>query len=172
MALESFFSLTPLQPRVSTYDAANPDGPYAFASLYTYGGYMRASSPNRIGDQSNNDEIIVGWNPVALTEQTIGDVVDDVYRRCAIRVYLNVSNVSTKNQLLLLFGLRDITGVPSAQFFVNTDWVRTEELAGEEQVAMLMDCPASNFWTQVYVRLASPNYYASMGFKGVEGYLL
>ena len=172
MALESFFSLTPLQPYVSTYDAANPNAPHAAAYLTTYGGFTYGYGPYSIRNQSRQDEIILGFDPVALTDQTIGNLADDVYRRCVIRVYFNVSNVSTKNQLMLLLALRGNGGNPSAQFFVGADLMRTEELAGEEQVAILMDCSGSNFSSTVYVRLASPIYWARMGFQGVECYLL
>ncbi len=172
MALQPFFSLTPSNPYVNSYDAANPSAPYAYAGVTSFGGVTTVSSPYRLGDQNTNDEIILGYNPVDLSDQSIGSTIDDLYRRCTIYVYLTGTNVTTANQYLLLFALRRDAGSVSAQFFVGADLVRTEQLSGDEQVAILFDTPGSGIYTYIYVRLASPDYYARMGFQGMECYLL
>ena len=170
MALQPFFSLTPLSSYAHTYDAANPAAPYTLAYLNSFGG---ATGPGwrDLAYQYNNDEIIVGYDPVDLTDQTIGIVVNDVYRRCSILIRFVGNNVSTENQYLLLFALHGLEA-SAAQFFVGADWVRTEPLSRDEQVAILLDCPGSGVYTHVCVRLASAYHYAAMGFKGMDCYLL
>lgn len=170
--LQPFFSLTPLDPYHHTYGMGDPQAPYAQASLYSYGGYTSASHSYWLSDQHSSDEIILSDDPVELADQAIGSVPDDLYRRCTIRLCFTGWNVSTKNQYLLLLALRGIRQSPTAQFFVGTDFVRAEELSGDETVAILLDCPGPNRTTEIYVRLASPVQWATMGFKGVDCYLL
>ena len=174
MAVNPFFSLTPTNPYVLTYDGANPTNPYASATLYTYGGITLGNSPSfRLSTQAANDEIFLGFNPVNPTQDlTITDIVNDVYNRSCAQFYFTGVNVSTENQYLLLFSLRAVYGSPTAQFFVGTDLVSTEALNGEEQVAVLLDCPGNNVWMSVYVRVAGPTYYTSMAIKGMDCFLL
>ncbi len=172
MALQPFFSLTPSRPQAFTYDSANPSAPYASGYLASFGGFTSFASPYRLGDQNTNDEIIVGYDPVDLADQTIGSLINDLRRRCTIQVYFVGYNVTTANQYLLLFALRRVWGSVSAQFFVGADLVRTEQLSGDEQVAILMDTPGSGVTVHVYVRLASPDFFAIMGFQGMDCYLL
>jgi hypothetical protein len=172
MTLQPFFSLTPLNPYDYTYNAAQPNAPYASAHLSSYGGVSFHYAPYRLPDQHSSDEILLGYDPVDLTDQTISNFVTDGYRRNTLRFYLYGYNVSTENQYLLLFSLRYRGGTPSVQFFVGTELVRIEELDGEEQVAILMDVPGNGVGTAVFVRLASSDYYSMFGFKGMDCYLL
>jgi hypothetical protein len=172
MTLAPFFSLTPLNPQDYTYDAAQPNAPYASAYMFSFGGMTKYYNPYRLADQHNNDEINLGYDPVDPTDQTISNIVNDVYRRSALQISFYGYNVSTENQYLLLFSLRSMYGTPSAQFFVGTELVRIEELSGEEQVAILLDVPGNAVYTTVYVRLASTAFTASMGLKGMDCYLL
>ena len=115
----------------------------------------------------------MAYNPVDPTDQTITNLVSDIYGRCCVNISIKGTNVSTENQYLLLFGLRGIFGEPTAQFFVGTDLVNTEVLSSrDEQVAILLDCPGSNVDVQVYVRLASAQWYGTIGIKGVDCFLL
>ncbi len=172
MALQTFFSLTPKSPRVNSYNSANPTAPYVNAYLYSYGGITFSSGYWTLAGQYNNDEIIVGYDPVGLNEQTISNTINDIYRRCVIRIYFYGKNVSTENDYMLLFALRGIGGNPNAQFFIGSDLVRTEPLTADEQVPILIPCPGDGIGIKVYIRLASDSYYARMGFKGVDCYLL
>ena len=171
MSLNPFFSLTPNNPYVHTYDAANPNVPYASGYLYSYGGHSARFSPYRLPDQSTNDEIIVGTDPVAPGDQTINSVSDDFYRRCTIYAFFYGNNVATDNQYLLLAQLNGLSAA-TAQFFVGTELVREEAISGEEQVAVLMDVPGNGVAVYFYIRLASTYHYARMGFKGLDCYLL
>jgi len=172
MALEPFFSLSPLHPKVYTYNASKPNEPYTSAYLNSYGSIMFTNPPYRLTDQHSNDELILGCDPVDPADQTFADLVTSFYRRNAIRFVFYGYNVSTENQYLLLFSLRKITGTPIVQFFAGTTLVRSEELSGEEQVAILMDVPGNNLWVSVVLRLAAPDYYSMFGFKGMDCYLL
>jgi hypothetical protein len=172
MTLTPFFSLTPLNPRAYTYDASQPDAPYASGYLWSYGGFSSYYYPHRLANQYSNDELFLGKDPVDPTDQTIGNIVTDVYRRSALLFYFGGSNVSTENQFLLLFSLSSPTATPIAQFFVGTELVRSEEVTGEEQVAILLDVPGNGISTHLFVRLASTNFYSVLGFKGMDCYLL
>lgn len=172
MALETFFSLTPNSPQVCTYNPSNPNAPYTYAHLYSYGGNTKYYGDYRLAGQYNNNEIILGYDPVGLSEQTITNWRNDVARRNAIYFNFYQRNVSSENQFLLLLALRGLDGNPNAQFFIGTDLIRTEPLAGDERVAILMDCLPGDTIVHVYVRLASDTYWAGMGFKGVDCYLL
>jgi hypothetical protein len=172
MTLQPFFSLTPLNPSAYTYSAAQPGAPYAHASMYSYGGVSFPYAPYRLTDQYSSDELVLGFDPVDPADQTIGNYYTTVYSRNAIRFSFYGTNVSTENQYLLLFALRGLNGTPIVQFFVGTTLVRSEELSGEEQIAILMDVPGDYVYTQVNLRLASSVSYSMFGFKGMDCYLL
>lgn len=171
MALQPLFSLTPRSPRAYTYNPAAPDAPYGAGSLYSFGGFTD-SGTRTLSDQFNNDEILLGFDPVDPGDQTLASRVDDLFRHCGIYIAFWGANVSTDNQYLLLLAFRRAQGIPTAQFFVGSDMVRTEELSGDETVGILLDTPGSGIHTAIYVRLASPSYATVMGFKGMDCYLL
>ena len=171
-ALQPFFTLSPSSPQDNTYNAANATAPYGLGQLYCFGIYTGYTTPKRFSDQYAANEVILGYDPVALTDQAISDVPNDVYRRPSLRIDFRGYNVNTGNQYLLLLALRRVQGTPTAQIFVNTSLVDTEELSGDEQMAVLLDCPGDGIATTVYVRLASHYYWSQMAFKGVDCYLL
>ena len=109
MSLNPLFSLTPNNPLAYTYDAANPNARYAIGYLTAFGGLSSANSPYRLQDQSANDEIIVGYDPVAPGDGTINSLSDDFYRRCTIYGYFSATNVATDNQYLLLAQLHGLS---------------------------------------------------------------
>ena len=172
MCINTFLTLSPLAPYAYTYDPAKPGAPYGFGGLYFFGGYVGDDFPYRLADQYNADEVVLGFDAVAISDQSITNVVTDVYRRSAMRLQFRGTNVSTENQYLLIFHLRSGFGNPHAQFFVGTDLVRTEEIIGEQQVALLVDVPGNLSWLTVYVRLAADSPYSGLGIKGVDIYLL
>ena len=65
----------------------------------------------------------------------------------------------------LLFAIRSYLGSPTAQFFVGTELVRSEEVNGKEQVALLLDAPGDNIPVYVFVRFASISPYEALGFQ-------
>jgi hypothetical protein len=169
MALEPFFSLTPLNPRTFTYDPSKPDEPYAIASMDCYGVMSLNHDPNRLADQYRNNELLLGYNPVDPADQTMDT---EFYRQNVVRFVFVATKVSTDNQYLLLFSLRGVIGPPIIQFFAGASLVRSEELSGEEQVANLMDVPGDRVTTQVYLRLASSVCTIAFWMKGMDCYLL
>lgn len=176
MSLEPFFSLSPLSPYAYTYDAANSNNPYAFAELITFGGFTLSYTPRRLADQHSNDQILLEYDPVPQTDQSIASYVDDFYRHCTARVLFRGTNVSTANQYLLVFRLARDFGAPIAQFFVGTQFVRAEALTASpyDDIAILLDTPGDDVWVTTFVRLAVAGAGASHGFffKGVDCYLL
>ena len=180
MTLNPFFSLSANVPFHNSYNAASPGAAYAAAGLASYGGITYWFSPYRLSDQEADDEIVFAHDPVTLLDQSITSIQDDVRRHCALYINFTGFNVSTSNQYLVVLGLSGFqgsplggnTGLPTAQIFVNMSLVRTEELDGQEQIAVLMDCPGNAIPTIVLVRMASANTWARMHFKGVQGYVL
>jgi hypothetical protein len=167
-------SLSPNTELGNTYDPANPSASYGTGWLACFGvthGWGGWSAGWSIAEQSANDETLLGYSVVELADQTISDLETDVYGRSCLRIIFRERNVSTEKQYLMLFALRGI-GSPTAQFFVNGTLVDTEEVGSNEQVAILFDCPGDDVWTTVYVRVASSSYNATIGFSGVDIYLL
>ena len=124
--------------------------------------------------QNANDEIFIGGPNVPTSDVTITTPAD--WRSHSyIRVRFYGHNVSTENQYLLLYSLRRVVpGYPTtAQFFVGNNLVDTQEIVGDDQVAILLDCPGGGvFLPDIIVRLASDTTWATMGFKGVDCFLL
>ena len=177
MPLVPFFSLSALNPWEYTYSPANLNAPWANANIAaTYGGVVSYQSPFRLADQHGSDQILLGLDPVPETNQTITNLYDDIYRRCALVVGFTGYGVSTANQYLLVFRLARQVGSPIAQFFVGTQFVLAEALTQSpyDDVAILLDTPGDAVLVRVVVRLAGPgtgNYHGFF-FKGVDCYLL
>jgi hypothetical protein len=172
MALEPFFSLSAAKPYVNTYNSANPTAPYCRAYLYQFGMVSMYPSSWRLSAQLNNDELIMGYDAVPLADQNLYSE-GHPYKQCVTRIYFHVYNVTTENQFLLMSQLRGIQGTPTAQFFVGSDLVDTEEILGIEQHAILMECPSGPTASiSTYIRLASPSWSAAMALKGIDCYLL
>ena len=175
MSLDPFFSLSPLTPRVNTYDASNPGAPWVGAYLSTYGGYTYHYGIGTLGSHHANNEILIARDPVSTNDQTITSTIDFT-KRCSAYVQWLGYNVDVTNQYLLIFRLaRWAYQVSTAQFFVGTQFVRDEELTSvpHDDVAILLDCPGPG-GVYCVVRLAEPNEYTSTGFffKGVDCYLI
>ncbi|MCK5280742.1 MAG: hypothetical protein KAK04_19450 [Cyclobacteriaceae bacterium] len=172
--LNPSFEISPLSPSYSGYDPATPNGPYANAYLYTYGGITMHYGNWPLQSQYNNDEIIIGYNPVSLSDtNNITNFSDQIHRKCSIVLNTYLYNVLADSQLLIVFGFRNIQSNSHLQFFVGTDLVRTEIIDGTEQIAILLDHPGGiNPYIYIYARLASNNYYSAVGFSGATGYII
>ncbi|MHC4956301.1 MAG: hypothetical protein ACYTGZ_20865 [Planctomycetota bacterium] len=175
MSLDPFFSLTPRSPQYNGYNPSAPTEPYAYAYLYAYGVHTYSGSGLSLEEQHANDELMVAYNPVLDSNQTVAGYGDDVRRRSAVLVSLRGINVSTVNQYLLVFRLAKRIGSPIAQIFMGTQFVRAETLTASpyDDIAILVDVPGNEVWTFPIVRLATTtNEYRGFLFKGVDGYLL
>ena len=172
--LNPSFEISPLSPSYSGYDPATPNGPYAYSEFSTFGGLIMPYGNWPLQSQYNNDEIIIGYNPVSLSDtNNITNVIDQIYRKCSIALFTRLYNVPTDSQLLIVFGFKRYGGNPQLQFFVGTDLVRTEIIDGTEQIAILLDHPGTtNPYIQIYARLASNNYYSAVAFSGASGYII
>jgi hypothetical protein len=174
MSLEPLFSLSPLSPKVYTYNAADPKAPFASAYIETFGGVTGYAGPRTFSDQHSNDQILLANDPVPETDQTITNVWDDIYRRSGVALIFYGSNVSTVNQYLLVFRLASYWNTtPTAQFFVGTSLVRAEALTQSpyDKISILLDTPGNNSLVYTYVRLAGTTANGFL-FKGVDCYLL
>ena len=175
MSCDPFFSLSPLNPQAYTYDAANPDDPYANASLYATGVFHGAWVPLSMSDQYNNDQSLLYLNPALDTDQAINSLEDDVFRKCAVRTSISASNIGAARQYLLVFRLKIYSGSPIAQFFIGNQFVREEAITQSpyDDVAILLDAP-DEAGLHATVRLAAPDNTPNHGFffMGLTCFLL
>lgn len=175
MSCDPFFSLSPLNPQAYTYDAANPDDPYANASLYATGVFHGEFAPRSLSDQYNNDQSLLFLNPVLDADQAINSLEDDVYRKCTVRTYIYGTNIGAARQYLLVFRLKTQNGSPIAQFFIGNQFVREEAITQSpyDDVAILLDAP-ENQSIYATVRLAAPDNtpYHGFFFMGLTCFLL
>ena len=176
MSLDPFCSLSPNGPSASTYDPANPSAPYANAILYSYGGGTRSYGPLTLPSQHANNQLLIAFDPVADTDQTVTNWQTGFDRRSAVYARFKGNNLNTNNQYLLIFRLAKAFGSPIAQFFIGSDFVRAEPLTASphDDIAILLDVPGNHQYVYTIVRLAASgsNYYHGFFFKGVDCYLL
>jgi len=171
MSLDTFMTLTPLTPRINTYEASNSGSSYGSGFLYFYGVHVGCNYYfDSLEMQYNANEVILAYDPVLLSDK----VFYSYYKHCTMKLVVTSSNVSVENQYLMIFHLNARYGEePTAQFFVGAELVREEKIIGEEQVALLMDVPGNDVDVYVYVRLAClGNIYYQLGIKGVDIFLL
>lgn len=172
MSLPTFFSISGLNPRIYTYNAANPNAPYASAYLFTYGGITHYYQPFNLQSQYDSDAIVLGYDPstpgTTLYQETIPE------KRSSLRLSFAAYNVTDQNQFLLLFQFQGLQGSPSVEFFVGSSLVSTEalEINQDEQHAILFDCPNNGYWFTIWVRLVSNDYWSVASFKGLDCFLL
>src|SRR4030095_176588 len=101
MSLTPFLSLTPSNPYALNYDPANPNAPYAIGNLFSYGGFTDFTGPATLKEQFTHDELVVGYNPVPVFNQTVHSI-NDFYGKSTIRAYIGGYNIPTDSQYLLL----------------------------------------------------------------------
>lgn len=175
MSLDPFCSLSPNSPSAYTYDPANPSAPYVSALLWSCGSGTR-SGPRTLPSQYANNQLLIAFDPVADTDQTVTNWNADFDRHSAVFTRFRGINVNTNNQYLLIFRLAKTFGSPIAQFFIGSDFVRAEPLTGEphDDIAILLDVPGNYQYVHATVRLAASGsqYYHGFFFKGVDCYLL
>ncbi len=175
MALEPFVTLAPLEPFKNTYDPANPNLPYVYAYVFSWGGMTLASPPFQLGNQTTNDVLMLGGDAVPPENTTIGGPFPNgIQDKCTLYFYLRGTNVSTANQYLMVSGFLRYVGQPTVQIFVGGTLVTSQQLNDnhEETVAILMDVPGDNVVVPVYIRLAGDSPSAAIGWTGTDWYLL
>lgn len=182
MPISSFISLSPNQPYANTYDPANPGNPWAYGYLLTFGGIASFYPPAfRLPGQHALDELVLGYSPADPTDQVINDLSSDVYAHSCLYAYIGLRNVKATDQFLLLFGVRAVLGSPDAQFFIGSEMMHTQPLAGDDQVAIIVDSPplftspiggGTSGGLNAYARLASATQYVAMAVSGVDCYRL
>jgi hypothetical protein len=167
-ALVPFCSVTPMQPSGSGYDPASPSSPYGVAGLFTYGGYTYYYGDNSLPSQAERDEIILKYAPAPPSEVTVRGI-DDLRRYCTVEVVFRGHNVTTAQQYLALFSVQ---GSGTLQIFLGYDLLQTEDLSGDDKIAILMDCPGDGVHVFLFLRLASDDSAAELRFRGMDCYLL
>lgn len=176
MALTAQFSISAANPSGHGYSGAG--NPYLFGGLLSYGGYTSLGTRYRLGDQYSNDELIIGFDPVDLADESdITNYIDDLYRRNTYRLLVGAYDVRADHQFLFVFGFTNpAAGIFPAgvQFFVGAEWVQSEPIDDDvETVALLVDSPGDGFTSfDIFIRLAAEAPYARIGLTGIEGFLL
>ena len=167
MCLTPFFSLTPNAPWAHAYDATQPQAPYGFASLLTFGGMTTPGPAHSLPAQSANDKITVGWNAVLPTDLSMNTFAH-ITQRCGLWLIFTGYNVDARNQYLVVFRLKGLDQT-SAQFFIGFDYLDSRPLTlTEGRHAILIDCPGNGVAINLYVRLASPSAWDHMEIMGVD----
>jgi hypothetical protein len=167
MCLTPFFSITPNEPLMSTYDANQPTATYAVAHLFTFGG-VTTPFGLRLPDQHASNELTVGHDALPSTNRTISSF-SDVSLHCGLWLHFVGYNVTAKNQYLVVFKLKSTYPSAAAQFFVGFDFLESHPLTvKEERHAILIDCPGDGAEIDVFVRLESTESSHSMTIMGVE----
>lgn len=167
-ALVPFCSVTPMRPSGSTYDAGSPSSPYGTAFLFTYGGYTYYYRDNSLPSQADRDELILKYAAAPTSEVTVSGI-GDLRRYSTAEVRFRGHNVTTAQQYLVLFS---VAGVGSVQIFLGYDLLQTEDLSGDDKIAILLDCPGDGVHVFLYLRLASDDPEAELRFRGMDCYLL
>jgi hypothetical protein len=176
MALTPQFSISALNPSASGYSGAG--NPYLYGSLYSYGGMTGPYSPNRLDAQHSNDELIIGYDPFdPADENDITNYGDGILRRSAYRLDVGAYGVRADHQFLFVFGLTNplnLSHPAVAQFFVGTEWVRSDPIDDPtETVALLVDSPGDGTAAlNIFVRLAAQSPSARIGLTGIEAFIL
>lgn len=170
--MEELFTLTPLCPIVNTQHLKASGAPCVEAYMYTFGGVTSNRSPYRLDEQYGNDEIIIGSDAVPLSNEVLPW---DCQKNCGIQVLFKAFNVGKHNHYHLVFIFRGIVREPTAQIFVDQKLQGTVKLVGDkpEQHPIVISCEGKiGVLVDVWVRLASNDWAATMGFKGVDCFVV
>ena len=189
MGLSPAFQVSATHPQVFEFESRAPEHPRVFATLQGFGGWSKGATFS-LPAQVANDELLLGYSPASLTDEAdFTDVADAIWRRSAVMLWVRLArDVGANHQLLIIFGLRGvhIPADTTMQFFVGTDWVRSESIHdGVETVALLIDAPpiseteneSDAFYPAyydyiVYARMASEAADSAVALTGIHGYIL
>jgi hypothetical protein len=174
------YQLTGRSPSGGVSASQSPMGAGFGATMNIYGAIV--PSDFHIGWQYNYNQVVIGGDPVdPLDTAPLTDFEAQVRRRSAIHVSVRrYAGADPGVQHLLVFGIDRDYGwwgnqviSPSVQFFVGSDWVRTETIENYvETVGILMDDPgdpAMSSYFDVVMRLAGP-HGARVTLTGIQGY--
>jgi hypothetical protein len=171
------FSLTPRVPAQNGFSGLQ--NPYLYGALLSFGGNTTATGRFTLGSQYNNDELIIGYDPVDPSDESdLSDIHDDLRRHDAFWLYVLGIRVKTDEQLQFVFEFtKPSVHTSVAQFFVGSAWARSERIDDPtETVALLIDAPPSDQYGQtrldIFARLASYAPEARIGIKQIDGYII
>ena len=159
--IKHLFTMT---PRDAESFSGFEDPIQVLADLKTYGGITGPQYSIMFATQYEADEIILGGDPVGLDKKTIGYGL----KKCVIRVHFNCSGIPNNKKFLVAFKLRAVEGECHAQLFLYHDWHTTAKLTSDDAAGFQFSLEDNNVPIDVYARLASPDWNAKMGFKGVD----
>ena len=164
MPLTPTFSVTPLKPLIYSYDSVK--GLYNhYAYLRSFGAWIDAWSDRKLTDQYSQDKTVLHLDPIVSPAPT--SMPSPWYKYCVAHMGFK-TNATPENQYLLIYHVVGMWGARAA-FYINGNRVRSEEVAGEEYIAILTDCPPSQTWWHAYMFLEGTG---RLDLKGIECFIL
>jgi hypothetical protein len=156
-------TLSPIDQFSSSYDSAS--GTYNhYIYLRCWGVWYDAWSDKRLTDQFTEDKAVLYGFPIPSPPPS-PLYVSSKYSK----VHLGFkTNATIENQYLLIYHVKGRWGARAA-FYINGNLVRSEEIDGEEYVAILVDCPPPQTFWHVCMYLEGGGL---LEFKGIEFYIL
>jgi hypothetical protein len=164
MPLTPKFTLTPLNPYSNSYDNVNEEYTH-YAYLKCFGAYVHFTLTKNLPAQYNENKIVLGCIPIDTPAST--DFPYPYYKHSCAYISFK-TNATTEDQYLLVYTLKG-SGNARAAFFINGNLVRSEQIDGEENIAILVDCPESQTWWYSYIFLEGGGI---LEFKTLECYVL
>ncbi|MFC1486599.1 hypothetical protein ACFLRN_02765 [Thermoproteota archaeon] len=157
-------TLSPLNPFSSLYGHPNEHSIH-YMFLRCYGVWYDAWSERRLIDQSTQDKAVM--YSMAMPSPPPTAIIPTSFKNSRINMGFS-TNATPENQYLLIYHLKGREGARAA-FYINGNLIRSEEIDGEEYVAILVDCPPpQTFWH-------ADMFHEERGmleFMGIELYIL
>ena len=167
MPLSPTFSLTPRNPSTASWNSEIGDYNH-YATLHCLGVFLGAYHNDNLNHQYDHDKArlkCIGINiPAPIT-------MPDLFWKHSVALLGFKTKATTEDQYLLIFHVRGMYGARAA-FYINGNLVRSEEVDGDETIAILVDCPAPQTWWWVYMFCEGTEYIPALELKEIECHIL
>lgn len=160
MPLNPTFSVTPVHPWDRLYDYGKSIWKH-YGLLQCFGVFLNGSGYQTLAQQYSQDKAVLRFSPLPNTTTFPSNWTT----YSVARLYF-VTDAGVDNQYLLLY---HVSGSAKVAFFLNGNHLRTEQVSGEEYIALLVDCPPSQTRWNAYMFLIDGGY---VELKGIECYVL
>lgn len=163
MSLSPSLAVTPLSPRVTSYDGAFWTAVVSFCS---YGGYTYFNYPNTLENNCNLDRITVRADD--NLDNTLNSGTYWYRHSCFYtHVRLNDGYWASDTQVIMIFDVESATGTQGIQAFVGWDLVRDETIDGRENIVIAYD-----FTPNVTVIIRPKTIYEKLRFYKASVYIV
>jgi hypothetical protein len=164
MPLTPTAEVTPKYPLDRSYNsAASMWNHYVY--LRSFGAWHDVWFDRRLTDQCSQDKTVFYLDPIVSPAPS--SMPSPYYKYCVAHMGF-LSNATEENQYLLIFHVVGHWGARAA-IYINGNLVRSEEVAGDEYIAILLDSPPSQTWWHAYMFLERTG---RLDLKGVQLFVL